>query len=320
MLLRTLSLILTGLLLTTSPTRAEDRSPTQDAAEVLRQIESAPPRGLFYEAHKDGKTFYLFGTLHVGQPDFFPLEKRVVQAIAQSSALAVEIDISKSEAMQAAVMRYALLPTGTSLDSLLPPELRARMQAQLTTLGLPPEAVQPFKPWMAALTITLTAIQKSGYDGNYSSDGFLIGLAQGLSKPVLELESIDQQLGLFDAISPPRQIQFLDESLKPLESGELAGDTRKLVDAWLFSDAAGLEALARKHQQASPDWSDWLQQKLYVERNVNMVAQIEKMLAQGHIPFVAVGTLHLVGSDSIPALLQQRGYRILPLYPSRPAP
>jgi uncharacterized protein YbaP (TraB family) len=293
--------------------RAESAS--SDPADIRAQIDSAPARGLFYEIRKDGKTAFLFGTLHVGTPDFFPLERRATGALIRSTGLVVEIDITQADALLAAMQRHALLPDGERLDALLTPALRTRLQTQLDALALSRETVQAFKPWMAALTLTMGGIRQSGFDGGYATDGFLIGLAKGLDKPVAELEGADEQLGLFDSMPRADQIAFLDEVLQSMENGKLATDTRALVSAWLAGDADALGRLAGESLDENPRSGPWMQQKLFTERNYRMAERIERLLADGQSPFVAVGALHFVGPDGLPALLAERGYRVVDLYP-----
>jgi hypothetical protein len=81
-----------------------------DAEDALRQMQVAPPRGLLYEVSKNGHTGYLFGTIHVGRADFFPLDLVATQAMAKSGELVVELDASQTGKMQAGLQRYALLP------------------------------------------------------------------------------------------------------------------------------------------------------------------------------------------------------------------
>jgi uncharacterized protein YbaP (TraB family) len=315
MSLRVFTLLLLGLACWQFAWAEQAPPAVDDAADYVRKIESAPPRGLFYEISKDGASAFLFGTLHVGKPDFFPLERAATQALVHSTALAVEVDATQADKMQAAMRHYAVLPDGGQLDALLDPALQKRLRTQADALDMPHASLQAFKPWMAALTLTMGAIHKSGFDAGYATDGFLIGLAQGLDKPVTELESIDEQLGLFDAMPRADQIAFLDEVLLPIEKGTLAPDTQALVAAWLAGDTAALQRLSQKSLDESPRTGPWMKQKLFTERNHRMAQRIERLLADGQSPFVAVGALHLVGPDGLPALLAKRGYRIKNRYP-----
>src|SRR3569623_3500780 len=80
---RTLRLILLWLLAGwqfawAGPPPAEAPATSPD---ILQQLKSAPSRGLIYELSRDGKTAYLFGTIHVGRAEFFPLDLDVTQAL-----------------------------------------------------------------------------------------------------------------------------------------------------------------------------------------------------------------------------------------------
>lgn len=290
-------------------------APEPDAAEALRQMQAAPPRGLLYAISKNGRTAHLFGTLHVGRADFFPLDLAATQAMVQSSELVLELDASQIDKMQAGLQRYAVLTPPATLDSTLPPALKVRLHTRLDALDIPRESVQTLKPWMATLALTVGALKQQGYGFEYATEFYFMGIAQALNKPVTELEGIDYQFQLFDSIPLQDQLVYLDESLGYLEQEGVQADTRAIIDAWLASDAAALQQITLKSYQHAPSSAHWVQQKLFTERNRRMTDKIDQMLSDGHTPFVAVGALHLTGNDGLPALLEKRGYRVTNLYP-----
>ena len=284
-------------------------------AEILRQLETAPSRGLLYEISKNGQAAYLFGTIHVGKPDFFPLDLIATRALMQSSELVVELDATQTDKMIVALQRYAALPKPGTLDAALPPALRKRLHVQLDALGIPRDSVQAWKPWMATLSLTVGAMTKLGYGPEYATEFYFTGMARELKMPITELEGIDFQFQLFDSIPLKDQIAYLDESIGYLEKGGMQADTRALVEAWLDSDAAAMHRLSLKSYRDMPHSARWLQKKLISERNHRMSKHIDSMVAEGRTPFVAVGALHLTGKDGLPALLEKRGYRVINLYP-----
>ena len=299
----------------TVPVTAAPAAAASEAEAVLQQMQAAPARGLLYAISKQGQTAYLFGTIHVGRADFFPLDLVATQAMVQSSELVVELDASQIDKMQAGLQRYAALPPPQTLDTLLSPALRQRLHTQLDALDIPRAAVQGWKPWMASLTLTVGALKKLGYGFEYATEFYFIGIANALGKPVTELEGIDYQFQLFDSIPPQDQLVYLDESLGYLETDDMRADTQALIDAWLAHDPAALQQITAKSLQRAPRSADWMKQKLFTERNLRMSDKIEQMLADGKTPFVAVGALHLTGEDGLPALLEKRGYRVTSLYP-----
>lgn len=303
----------------TAPATAVSKRSAADPAGILEKMQTAPPRGLLYKITKNGRTAYLFGTVHVGTPDFFPLDMATTQALAQSSELVVELDPTQTDKMQAAMQRYAVIPPSQRRDAQLPPALKQRLLVQANALNMSSEIGETLKPWMSALSLVIGSLQKSGYSPEYAADLYLIGLARGLNKPIAELESIDSQLQLFDSLPRQAQLAFLDETLTLLESGQMVADTQALIDAWLKSDASMLHTLSLKSFRENPRSATWMKKKLFSERNQLMAQKIDHMLNKGSSPFIAVGSLHLTGKEGLPALLKKQGYRITSLYPeSRP--
>ena len=53
---------------------------------------TTPNRGALFKVEQGGRTLYLFGTIHVGTRDFYPLEPRLAGVLKQAPVLALEID------------------------------------------------------------------------------------------------------------------------------------------------------------------------------------------------------------------------------------
>ena len=66
------------------------------------------------------------------------------------------------------------------------------------------------------------------------------------------------------------------------------------------------EAAADRAEIARPSST----QRLLVERNGNWVESVETCVKQRTACFVVVGAAHLVGPDSLVALLQKKGYKV----------
>lgn len=296
-----------------TPAPADQSASNPDV--MLEAMRAAPPRGLLYKLSKGTQRAYLFGTIHVGKADFFPLDWTTTQALAESSELAVELDALQADRISAALQRHAILPPPKTLATVLPPELSRRLNTQLDALNVPRDSVQGLKPWMATLTLALSAYQHYGYSFEYASDLYLTALAKGLEKPVVELEGAEEQFQIFDRLSHQDQLVFLDESLKYLENGDMPEDVQSIIGAWLGNDAVALQNSVLKSYRDHPRSSRWFKPKLFSERDVRMAHKIDRMLVQGRTPFVAVGALHLVGADGLPALLRKRGYHVESIYP-----
>ncbi|HLP31658.1 MAG TPA: TraB/GumN family protein, partial [Geothrix sp.] len=65
----------------------------------------AAGRGLFYVVRSPLTTAYLFGSVHLGRSDFYPLPPQVEQAFARSDLLVLEVDPA---AMSSAAVRQQM--------------------------------------------------------------------------------------------------------------------------------------------------------------------------------------------------------------------
>ena len=111
----------------------------------------APPaavkRGALFKVQDKNNTLYLFGTIHVGAPDFYPLEPTVTRALHEAGAVALEIDPAGDPRMAArAVMKYGMDAPGSTAPADCRQTLAPRVSPLLQKYGIPAEAVAPMNP------------------------------------------------------------------------------------------------------------------------------------------------------------------------------
>jgi len=96
MLLRILALAVLAACPAAAAAQASAAPPVAERAPLAREGDSdaLPKRGILYEARSGAATLYLFGTLHVGKPDFYPLDARTNRAFAASSVVYLELNLS----------------------------------------------------------------------------------------------------------------------------------------------------------------------------------------------------------------------------------
>ncbi len=274
----------------------------------------APQRGTLYRIDHQGNTAYLFGTIHVGLPTFYPLEARVTAALATATRLAVELDVRNSEPFQRALGKYGYYPKHQSIGDHLSAASFLQLKRVLGQFALPVERIRHMKPWLLANMLLGLDLERHGYARSHGLEYFLLESASAQSKPVLELESADYQLSLFDSMSGPEQEQYLRESLTDIENGQAIKKARSLIDAWSTADAPQMEALLLQSMNEKTTSSEFIQRALLDQRNPGMASKIEALLKADQVSFVGVGLLHLTGAGGLPALLRQRGYQVEKLY------
>lgn len=301
---------LAALFLFGGPARAEPPAAPADAQSVRGQIDDAPSRGLFYEVTAGKATLYLFGTIHVGKPEFYPLSQSVIDAVVNSQYLAVEADITDEAANAKLIAETALYPAADSLERHISPELMQRLRVLLEKYNFPLEQAQKLKPWMLALTLDYIGTDSAGFSPQYGADLFLLGLAKGMKKPIAELESMQFQIHLFDSMTAAEQEEYLASTAEVLESGEFDTELNELVEAWGKADSRGIQKAIEDGEAAVPASAQWFITRLIKDRNASMTARIEEFLRSGKQYFVAVGAGHIVGGDGIVARLKAKGYKV----------
>lgn len=275
----------------------------------------AVERGALFKVTWQGHTQYLFGTMHVGLPAFYPLEARIVEAVTQASTLALEIDPAEPAAeMGAAMVRQGMIdPSGAGYDNMAPAR-RAKLDAALHQAGIDAATARVLNPAMLAALISLSQYQKLGYRSDLSSDAWLAQLARQGKTRVVALETVDSQLGEFKKLTSAEQWGFLDESLDNLASGEELDEALALVNAWAHADRAALDALAARAEEDSSVSGKFMRDVLLDGRNGALADKLAVLLREEPKTVAAIGLLHLLGKRGVPALLQAKGYRVERVY------
>lgn len=256
-------------------------------------------------AHSPTATVYLFGTVHVLPKDATWHYPQLDKALAASSKLFVEEDDDDTLTMQALVLKYGIdlhHPLSATLDAA---EL-AQLDAAAKGAGVPGGAtsLDAMQPWLAALTITVAPIVKAGYNPKSGADKQLQRDFKAAGKPIGAFETAEQQIRIFADMPASVQHDLLRNALHDYAKGPAL--IKRTIADWQAGDITGLAELVnsdmRKHYPA-------VYRVLLVDRNENWARQIKPLLDDHATIFVAVGTGHLVGPDSVQAQLEKLGIK-----------
>ena len=275
----------------------------------------ATDRGALFRLTLDGHVMHLFGTLHVGLPDFYPLEDRLTGALAEASTLALEIDPEQPRAdLQDALRTYGMLAPGNPAYDSLPPQQKRRLDRLLQQGGLDASFMLGFKPVLLATMLTLAEYTRQGYRADLSSDAWLARQARRGHVRVLALESLGGQLALLDRLPTPDRWRFLEEMMDTIESGAQRTEAREVVRAWSMADRPALDAIAAHCETDRSVSGRFVTQVLLKERNVGLADRLQQLLRTEDRTVAAIGVLHLLGAGSVPALLEQSGVTVERIY------
>jgi hypothetical protein len=277
--------------------------------EPLERTQAAPRRGLLYEVKSGTNIAYLFGTLHIGKPELYPLDAQTIGALAASDRLYIEVNLTDAAAVTRAT-EATMYVGGTTLADKLPPALMETLRARLERYQFPQEAALRMKPWMLAHTLLLLEAKRRGYDPELASEFFLLGNAVATGKEIRGLETLSDQFAIFDGLSPVQQQAFLEETLAELDDSGFEARLKALTDGWANGDAGALEEALRSERSRDSIYADTLLPRLIDQRNRTMADKMAEIVRAGSKNFFAVGALHLVGKEGVVELLRRRGLAV----------
>lgn len=272
----------------------------------------APDRtGLpLWEVTHQGSTVYLMGSIHLLRPQVYPLDRALYEAFDRAEVVAFELDLSELVAAAPLMMARGSFQDGRSLADVVPEEMAAEVMERAQGMGLPPAVMDGMKPWMAAMTLSSLQLQAAGFDAESGIDLHFFQRAQEQGKPTMGLETVEEQIEVFDGLDYDSQVEFLRSTLEQLD--ETVEQLDRATEYWRRGDVQELAAMFR---ESMGDQEDLLERLLYA-RNRAWIDPIEELIRGEGTAIVIVGMGHLVGKGSVIELLQERGWAVRPV----PAP
>jgi uncharacterized protein YbaP (TraB family) len=256
-----------------------------------------------WELHGRHNTVYLLGSIHVLRAQDYPLAPVVLQAYADARALLMEINLEDvdSEELQSEMLAGAMLPEGAGLSQILGPQRYAHAAALAHEVGVDLATFERFAPWFAAEAISQLQLTELGFDAQSGVEMYFLERAHSDGKSVGGLETVHDQLAVFEALSMNEQSEYLVSSLE--QAHALPKEVDDMVRAWQRGDTAWFETQLKSELGRDPA----LYQSVLAARNRKWIPKIEALLNEDKNYLVIVGTGHLVGRNSIVDLLKKDG-------------
>ena len=279
------------------------QEPTQQ--QLAEGFRDAKDRGALWTISRDGRTSYLFGTLHVGRMAWAFPGPKLMQALRETQALAIEIDPT-DPALQADSQAAASQAAKVDLN----PADQARLDAQADAACVPREALRPMHPLMQGITYTVLSARRDGLDPAFGQEFTLVGFARAQQRPVTSLESVAAQMSVLLPREAATARTSFERMLADLESGKSRTHLVRISEAWARGDLGmlgNLEALCAC--QPTKEERDFMRQ-LNDERNPHLAQRIAQEHAKGRPILAAVGILHMTGPKALTTLLEQQGFEV----------
>jgi uncharacterized protein YbaP (TraB family) len=256
-----------------------------------------------WELHGKHNTVYLLGSIHVLRPSDYPLPQVVLEAYRDAKSVLMEVNLQEisSEQVQAEMLGSAVLPEGKTLPDVLGKERYGRADALAHEVGVELSLFDQFAPWFAAEAISQLQLTQLGFQPESGVEMYFMERARSDGKSVAGLETVHDQIAVFQNMSLDTQAEYLVSSLE--QAHDLPKEVDSMVRAWQRGDAQWFASQLQSELGKDPR----LYQSVLVARNRKWVPKIEALLNDDRNYLVIVGTGHLVGQGSVIDLLKKDG-------------
>ncbi|WPP48561.1 TraB/GumN family protein [Catalinimonas niigatensis] len=245
------------------------------------------------------KPSYLFGTIHLMCPDDIKITSAMQEALSASEQLVLELDMDEPGIMQE-MMGASMMKDGTTLQSLLNEEDYGMVAQYLKdSVGVPVQAVGTMKPMLLSSVIMLPVL--GCQPGSYEMK--LVEAAGEQQMEVLGLETVAEQIAVFDAIPLEEQSAYLVKTIREYDQSVI--EIESLLEKYQQQDIQSLYQLIHE-SMAEMEGGE---KALLDDRNQKWLPQIENM-AKEKPTFFAVGAGHLAGPKGVISLLKKAGYQV----------
>ncbi len=265
-----------------------------------------------WEVKKGEQTFYLFGTMHLGDPKLQVLPNVLKVAIDKSDEIRTEIPMDASFQMKSAVLM--MRSDNKGLQEIIPKALYRRTENYIKQIN-PQLNLVPFdkmKIW-ALSAVTSMLENQLKYPMLQAIDSEIYSYAKSKNKGVDGIETIEEQIVAMDTFSLEEQIMGLESTLDYLEQNNkfiekmkelyMQGDEKKMM-AFIESTMFKIEKYKKFEEK--------LMQVLLYDRNVRMAQRMELLLKE-HLTkryLFAFGVMHFLGQKSVVEYFEGKGYSV----------
>ena len=275
---------------------------------------------LIYKLQADnGAVLYLFGSIHIGDEDTYPLPQTITDAYSTSDYLAVECDILAYESDLSAVTQIAqqmICEPGKRIYDYVGEENYNSAVQLLKNYDLYYEEYDYFKPVFWISLLGEIPVNLSQLDAEMGIDRHFLQMAKKDGKPILEIESVQQQINMQLNYSEPLQTLLFEQSLTDPAGQGLA--VKLMYQNWRQGSKLPLtsemdysrEQFIQLYGEAQGSLYHEYYYELGEKRNIKMADAAEQYLNKAKNVFYVVGAAHISGKKGIVSLLRQRGYTV----------
>ncbi|MDR0271982.1 MAG: TraB/GumN family protein [Clostridiales bacterium] len=269
---------------------------------------------------------YIIGSMHTGQPDWFPLHPVVEDAMARADVFAFEVDMNEVENLSdetlERIIEIQTLPDGLTLQDILPRDIYENFVENFKTysvLGITYDIVADLKPITIILLMDTIMEPFLDTESELSVDGYVADFAREHDKPIVGLNEVLRELEII--YDMPLETQALMLADFPNFRTMLNSYT----DSWLpeayatqnIAEIAEVLIAADAMAEDDPVSEMYNNNLMYVRDNI-FAEEIARLLVETEEPttfFVTIGLAHIIdGYGIVIDLLDEMGFEIISLW------
>jgi len=245
------------------------------------------------------KASYLFGTIHITCDA--TLENDVIKALDETKQIVLEIDMDDPD-MQDKMMKGMYMKDGKTLKSIVNDEdYQAIDSLFISKMGISVKMIENVKPFF----LTSMLYPKFIDCPMESFEAELMKVAKEQNEEIFGLETIDDQINVFEVIPYEDQVKDLVRTAKD----NMAYDKAKFAKLLsIYKDENITDMLNIMNDDNYSSVAEY-QDELLDNRNINWIPKI-KEYAEKQATFFGVGAGHLAGENGVINLLRQAGYTV----------
>lgn len=247
----------------------------------------------------------LFGSYHA-LPTRMEWEPRALKlAVDDADEIWFETPLDEQSSYELALTMssHSQLPKGRKLWDRLTPAETARLRQACARVGVAPEKLARLQPWAADFQIGGEAVY--GATGATTAWGVERTLDAQAGPHTLRrgFETTAEHAAVITAATPADQIAMLDATVDDILAGRADEGAREIRE-WRYGDIANQ---TRDFLGDDARLGPGMYQRLITDRNRRFADAIARRLKGKGLVVAVVGAAHMVGPESVPALLRARG-------------
>ncbi len=268
------------------------------ACGAKAEVEARPAMWLVEDADTH---IYMLGTMHA-LPAGTDWNRGKIAEVAKS-ADELMLELSPQQLAQAGMVFQSLAPRDKPLamDARLPAKALAnyrKLEAGTDFGG------DKLDDWAVLVLMGQRVAEQAELSSAAGVESGLTASFRAAGKPIAGLESAKAQLTLFETLDPATQRTLLVQAAENADNA--LKDVSAMAAAWTRGDTQALAKVVNEDVDAAPA----ARKAIITDRNRRWSGWVKTRLERPGTVLMAVGAGHLVGTDSVPAMLSADGYRV----------